>query len=84
MSVLSMTETETAGVRGSRQSFRRGWPALGWRTHAAGGGVREIAEAVVMAVALVTAMLNLGAAVLRLLETERGRDRRGRGGRHRR
>jgi len=37
-----------------------------------------------MVVALVTAMLNLGAAVLRLLETERGRGCRGRGGRHRR
>jgi len=37
-----------------------------------------------MAVALVTAMLNLYAAVVRLLELERGRDCRGRGGRHRR
>lgn len=45
---------------------------------------RDIAEALVIAVALVTAMLNLGAAVLRLLEAERGRPRRGRGGRHRR
>lgn len=44
----------------------------------------EIAEALVMAVALVTAMLNLGAAVLRLLEAERARERRGRGGRHQR
>ncbi|WP_157697294.1 MULTISPECIES: hypothetical protein [Brachybacterium] len=43
---------------------------------------REIAEALVMAVALVTAMLNLCAAAMRLLEAERGR--RGRGGRHRR
>lgn len=45
---------------------------------------REIAEALVMAVALVTAMLNLCAAAMRLLEAERGRGRRGRGGRHRR
>ena len=45
---------------------------------------REIAEALVMAVALVTALLNLYAAVTRLLEAERGRPRRGRGGRHRR
>ena len=37
-----------------------------------------------MAVALVTALLNLCAAVTRLLEAERSRDRGGRGGRHRR
>jgi len=45
---------------------------------------REIAETLVMAVALVTAVLNLAAAVMRLLEAELGRGRRGRGGRHRR
>lgn len=45
---------------------------------------RNIAEALVMAVALITAMLNLFASALRLLETERGRTARGRGGRHRR
>ncbi|WP_341855803.1 hypothetical protein [Brachybacterium sp. GPGPB12] len=47
--------------------------------------IGQIAETLVMAVALVTAMLNLFAGVLRLLEDQRGRrDRRGRGGRHRR
>lgn len=45
---------------------------------------RGIAEALVMAVALMTAVLNLCGAVLRLLEAERGRTVRGRGGRHRR
>lgn len=44
----------------------------------------EITEVLVMAAALMTAILNLGAAVLRLLETEQGRERQGRGGRHRR
>lgn len=37
-----------------------------------------------MAVGLVTAVLNLCAATLRLREAERGRTRRCRGGRHRR
>lgn len=45
---------------------------------------REIAETLVMAVVLVTAMFNLAAAVVRLLGAERGREQRGRGGRHRR
>lgn len=44
----------------------------------------DIAEVLVMAVALVTAMLNLVAAMVRLLEVERTRYGRGRGGRHRR
>ena len=45
---------------------------------------RGIADVLVMVVALVTAMFNLAAALVRLLEAERGRERRGRGGRHRR
>lgn len=44
----------------------------------------DIAEVLVMALALVTAMLNLVAAAVRLLEAERTRYGRGRGGRHRR
>ncbi|MCZ4326766.1 hypothetical protein [Brachybacterium paraconglomeratum] len=45
---------------------------------------REIAETLVMGIALVTALLNLSAALLRLWEVEQRGDRRGRGGRHRR
>lgn len=46
--------------------------------------VGGVTEALVMAVALVTAMLNLFTAVLRLLEAELARSGQGRGGRHRR
>lgn len=47
---------------------------------------RDIAEVLVAVVALATGLLNLLAALLRLREAElnRGRVRRGRGGRHRR
>ncbi|MGO2537103.1 MAG: hypothetical protein ACTH8W_13140 [Brachybacterium tyrofermentans] len=44
----------------------------------------QIGEALVMVVALVTALLNLAAGVLRVRETLSARDRRIGGGRHRR
>jgi hypothetical protein len=44
----------------------------------------QIGEALVMVVALVTALLNLAAGVLRVWETLGARDRRVVGGRHRR
>src|SRR5699024_1826172 len=52
---------------------------------ARGGGGRQITEALVTAVALGTAVINLAAGIIRLVETERGRcEPRLRGGRHRR
>lgn len=44
----------------------------------------QIGEALIMVIALVTALLNLTAGVLRVRETLGGRDRRVVGGRHRR
>ncbi|MGP5291686.1 hypothetical protein ACTXL6_16630 [Brachybacterium tyrofermentans] len=44
----------------------------------------RIGEALTMVIALVTALLNLTAGVLRVRETLGGRDRRVVGGRHRR
>ena len=46
---------------------------------------REIVELLVVAVALVTAMLNLASSIARIQELERSkRERLARGGRHRR
>lgn len=55
-----------------------GWSAL--REEVSG----QIGEALALVVALVTALLNLAAGVLRVRETLGARDRRVVGGRHRR
>lgn len=55
---------------------------VAWRAHSVGGGEARIAEALVMAVGLLTALLNLYAALVRVREAEQGRTRRCRGGRH--